>query len=290
MPSGMLDTALGAMRLAWLFVAALFFPLAVQLLLLFVASWALERLALRISGFVASLLYLVGVPVHEFSHALAALVTLAGVDAIKPLLEAPDGAFVSVKRANCLSSIVTSLAPLLGGLAVLWLTAAFVIPGLAITAVEAAPLDLTTVASPGTLLTATLDFLGRFLDTALANLFHLDWGSWRTYVGLYLALSIGIAIVPSHVDFRVFLGALPLALLVGLGMFTWLYLSGDAEGRFLSLQQALLPHLMALSRAITYAFVLTALGVVVFLPLGFLKWVRTAPAQGAEPEEAVTGE
>jgi hypothetical protein len=290
MASGVLDTALGAMRLAWLFVAALFLPLAVQLLLLFLASWALERLAMRTSVFVASLLYLIGVPIHEFSHALGALLTLTGVLAIKPLLEAPDGAFVIVKRPNCLASIVTSLAPVIGGLAVLWLTATFVIPGFAIPAVDTTPLDLTTAASPGTLLTAILDFLGRFLDTVLANLFNLDWANWRAYVGLYLAFSVGIAILPSSVDLRVFLGALPVALLAILGVFAWLYVSGDVEAHFLSLEEALLPHLMALSRVITYAFVLTALGVVAFFPLAFLTWIRTGSPPGPEPEEVVAGE
>jgi hypothetical protein len=284
MPGGVFDTAFGALRLAWLFVAALCFPLVVQLLLLFFASWALERLAARVSAFVASLLYLVGVPIHEFSHALAALITLTGVVAIKPLLEAPEGAFVISRRSHCLASILISLAPLFGGLVVLWLTATFVLPGFAVPAVEAAQLDLTAAASPGTLLTATLDFLGRFLDTVSVNLLALDWGDWRTYVGLYIAFSVGIAILPSITDLKVFLAALPPVLLAGLGLFAWLYLSGDAEARFLSLQQALLPHLLALSRAIGYAFLLTALGVVVFLPFGFWSWIKTAPSSEPEPE------
>jgi hypothetical protein len=290
MPAGVPDTALGAMRLAWLFVAALFFPLAVELLLLFAASWGLRRLAVYTSGFLASLLYLIGVPIHEFSHALAALLTLSGVAAIKPLPEASENAFVEAKRPNCLGKILISLAPLFGGLAVLWLTARFVIPGLAIPAVEAAQLDLTAAASSGTLLATTLDFLGRFLDTVLGNLPNLDWGNWRTYVGLYIAFSVGTALLPSTTDLKIFLAALPLALLAVLGVFVWLYLSGDVEARFLSLQQALLPHLLALSRVISYAFLLTTLGVVVFLPLAFWKWLRTAPPPGPEPEQAVTGE
>lgn len=277
MPSGVLDTAWGAMRLASLFVAALFFPLVVQLLLLFVASWALEGLIVRVSGFLASLLYLIGVPIHEFSHALAALITLAGVVAIKPLLEAPDGAFVISKRSHCLGSILISLAPLIGGLLALWLTATFIIPGFDVPAVEAAQLDLEGAASLGTLLTATLDFMGRFLDTALSDLFNLDWANWRTYVGLYIAFSIGIAILPSVVDLRIFVAALPLALLAVLGVFVWLYLAGDVEARFLILQQALLPHLLAFSRTISYAFVLTTLGVLLFLPFGLWGQIRAAP-------------
>jgi len=277
MPSGVLDTAWGAMRLASLFVAALFFPLVVQLLLLFVASWALEGLIVRVSGFLASLLYLIGVPIHEFSHALAALITLTGVVAIKPLLEAPDGAFVISERSHCLGSILISLAPLLGGLLALWLTATFIIPGFDVPAVEAAQLDLEGAASLGTLLAATLDFMGRFLDAVLSDLFNLDWANWRTYVGLYIAFSIGTAILPSVTDLKILIGALPLALLAVLGVFVWLYLSGDAEARFLTLQQALLPHLLGFSRIISYAFVLTVLGALLFLPFGLWRWIRSAP-------------
>lgn len=273
-----LETGLGALRLALLFVAALCFPLIVQLTLLFVASWALRGLVARTSGLIASLLYLVGVPIHEFSHALAALVTLTGILAIKPIFEAPEGAFVIYKRPYCWSNILISLAPFLGGLAVLWLTATFIIPGFEMPVVEATRLDLAGAASPGTLLAATLDFMGRFLETALGGLFDLDWSNWRTYVGLYVALSIGVALLPSTTDLKIFAGAVPLALLAVLGIFVWLYLSGDVEARFLALQEALLPPLLAFSRIVSYAFVLTVLGLVFFFPFGFWGWVRSTPA------------
>lgn len=272
-----LSTGLGALRLALLFVAALCFPLIVQLVLLFFASWALRGLVARTSGFVASLLYLVGVPIHEFSHALAALVTLTGILAIKPIFEAPDGAFVIYKRPYCWSNILISLAPFFGGLAILWLTATYIIPGFDVPAVEAARLDLAGAAAPGTLLTATLDFAGRFLETVLSDLFNLDWSNWRTYVGLYIALSIGVALLPSTADLKIFAGALPLALLAVLGIFVWLYISGDVEAQFLALQNALLPPLLAFSRIVSYAFVLTVLGLVFFFPFGFWGWIRSSP-------------
>jgi hypothetical protein len=272
-----LDTGLGALRLALLFVAALFFPLIVQLGLLFVASWGLRRLVARTSSILASLLSLVGVAIHEFSHALAALITLAGIRAIKPLSEGPDPGFVEIVRPNFLSRILFSLAPLFGGLATLWLVATFVLAGFDVPVIEATQLDLQGAASAGTLLTATLDFVGRFLEAVFASLFNLEWSNWRTYAGLYLAFSIGTQIMPSVQDLKIFVGALPLALLAVLGIFVWLYVSGDVEAQFLALQEALLPSLLAFSRSISYAFVLTMLGLVFFFPFGFWGWIRSSP-------------
>jgi hypothetical protein len=69
---------------------------------------------------------------------------------------------------------------------------------------------------------------------------------------------------------------LPLATLLILGLFAWLYVSGDAEARFLALQEGFVPRLLKFSTAVTYAFTVTILGVLVFLPVRLWQWLRRA--------------
>jgi len=273
-PPELLDTAAGALRLAVLFFTALFLPVMLQLLLLFAAGWAFRGLAYRVSSTIATLLDLIGVPIHELSHALGCIVTLCGVAAIKLLIDELGYAFVQPKRLNFLGRIVVSLAPLFAGVLVLWLTAAYIIPGFETPTVSPPQLDLESAGSLGTVLRETMDYLGKFLRTAYQKLPGLQWDNWRTYVGLYIALSAGIGIAPSDADLKIMLGALPLAALLILGLFALLYLSGDAEATFDALQQALWPPLLKFSTAVTYAFVLTSLGILIFLPLRLLQTAR----------------
>jgi hypothetical protein len=61
------------------------------------------------------------------------------------------------------------------------------------------------------------------------------------------------------------------------GLFVWLHLSGDGESRFLALQEDLVPQLVRLSTAVTYAFVLSSAGLPILLPIGL--WRRLRPQQ-----------
>jgi hypothetical protein len=271
MPSDLLDTALGTLRLSLIFSVALFLPLMLQLLFLYVASWLLNLVIGLFSSLLWYLLNMIGTPVHELSHALGCWVTLAGVDAIKLLSDKQGPGFVQPRRPNRLSSVIYSVAPLFGATLVLWLMAAYIIPGFEVPTVAPPQLDLESAASLGTVLRESLDYMGRFLDSAFRNLPNLRWDSWRTYVGLYIALSVGMGIAPSSQDLRILVAALPLAFLIGLGFFVWLYLSGNAQEQFLALQQGLVPALLTFSTAVTSAFVVASVGVLVFLPLAILR-------------------
>jgi hypothetical protein len=275
MPSNLLDTALGALHLSLLFFVALFLPVILQLLLLFVSGWFLFRLAFRLSPTLGYLLGLIGVPIHEFSHALGALFTLCGVAAVKPLIDELGYAFVSLRRSNFVGRIVTSLAPLLGGTFVLWLTARYIIPGFEIPTVSAPQLTLENAASLNTVVQEAMNYLGHLVQTAYYDFPSLQWENWRTWVGLYIALSVGIGVAPSGEDLKILLGGLPIAILLIFGLFVWLYSSGNAESSFLALQEGLAPHLLRFSTAVTYGFVLTALGVLVFLPLRLWQKLRS---------------
>jgi hypothetical protein len=274
MPTDFLDTAIGAARLSLLFTVALFLPVLLQLSLLLAAGWALNGLA-GFSGFVQSLLGLVGAPLHELFHATASLVTFCGVNAIKLLSDSASVAFVEPRRSHFLQRILVGLAPLLGGIFVLWLTATYVLPGFEAAAVPLPELDLITAASLDTLLRESLDYLGLFSELALGNLSTLQWDSWRTYVGLYIALSVGAGIMLSQRDRQYLVRGLPAALILTWIVFAVLYLSGDAESRFLVLQEWFLPHLVNLTTVATSAFFLSIIGIIILLPLAL--WRRLRP-------------
>lgn len=274
MTPDLFDTAIGALRLALLFTVGLFLPLLLQLSLLFFVAWVFKELVPRVSIIATSLLSLVGVPIHEFSHAIGDLITFVGVAAIKPLIVDQHGAFSIPRRPHFLGNIVSTLAPMFGGILVLWLTAVYVIPGLEATAATLPELDLEAAASFETVIRESMGYLEYFVRAAYDNLTDLQWASWRTYVGLYIALSVGIGLAPSSQDLRILLRSLPLAFIFVFGLFVWLYLSGDAESRFLTLQEGIVPHLLKFSTAATYAFMLTTLGVFVFLPLRIWQRLR----------------
>jgi hypothetical protein len=276
MPPELFETALGSLQLAVLFVVALFLPLLLQLLLLFSFGWFFKILVYQVSPFMGRLLGTIGVPLHEFAHAIGDLITLSGVAAIKPLIDDLGYAFVQSRRTNFVGRIVASLAPLFGGTLVLWLTALYVIPGFDAPAISFPQLDLESATSFETVLGESMDYLGRFLRTAYNMLPAFEWGNWRTWMGFYIAISVGLGIAPSGQDLKVMLSGLPLAVLLILGLFTWLHVSGDAEVQFLALQEGLVPRLLKFSTAVTYAFTLTVLGVLVFLPMRLWQWLRQA--------------
>jgi hypothetical protein len=274
MPSDLLETAFGAVRLSVLFTLALFLPMLLQISLLLFAGWALNGLA----GFfrpLRSLLGLVGTPVHELSHATASIVTLCGVNAIKLLSDDASTGFVEPKRSHFVQRILVGLAPLLGGILVLWLVATYVIPGFEAPVVTPPQLDLDSTASLGAVLREVLDYLGRFLEASFGNLTTLQWDNWRTFVGLYIALSVGTGIALSSTDQRYLLRGLPAAFILIWILFAALYLSGDVESRFLALQEWLVPHLLNFSTVATSAFILSIIGIIILLPLAL--WRRLRP-------------
>ena len=229
------DTAANILRLAGLSFIALFFPVMLQLLLLFATGRLLFRVVHGISSSISTLLAAIGTPLHELSHALACLLTFTGVAAIKLVSDEAKGAHVKPKRANPLGGVAVSLAPLFGGTLVLWLTATYIIPGFDTPTILPPQLDLRGAASLGAVLREALDYLGRFVQAAYEGLPGLQWGSWRTYVGLYIAFSVGTSITPSGQDLRIMIAALPLATLLGLGAFALFYVMGDVEAQIAAL-------------------------------------------------------
>jgi len=274
MPPELFDTAAGALRLALLFFTALALPVTLQVLLLFGAGIALLSLAGLAARAIVTLLSLVGTPVHELSHALASLLTLSRVAVVKLHSDDAGVGFVASQRSNPLGEIFISLAPTFFGVLVMWLAAVYIIPGFEAPAVHPPQLDLESAASFGAVFGEISDFLVQFLLATYERLLDLQWDNWRTYVGLYVVLSVGIRIVPSAADLKALLWGLPLAALLLFGLFVWLYVSGDALSTFETLQEALWPPLLKFATAVTTAFALAALGILVFLPLGLQEYAR----------------
>lgn len=274
MSSDLLETAFAALHLSVLFTLALFLPVLLQTALLLFVGWALNGLS-GVFRPLRALLGLVGTPVHELSHATASIVTLCGVNAIKLLSDDAGVAFVEPKRSHFVQRILVGLAPLLGGVLVLWLVATYVIPGFEAPVVPPPQLSLDSAGSLGAILGESLDYLGRFLEASFSNLSALQWDNWHTYAGLYIALSVGAGIALSSSDRRYLLRGLPAALLLSWIVFAALYLSGDVESRFLALQEWLVPRLLSFSTVVTSAFVLSIIGIIVLLPLAL--WRRLRP-------------
>lgn len=272
MAESVLDVGLGALRLSLLFVGGLFLPVILQLFLLFLAGWWFTKLAGKALGCAVYFLSLVGTPVHELSHAFALAITLCPVVSIALLVDpATQRAETVPGRPNPLSNVLAPLAPLFSGILVLWLTARYIIPGFEVPTVEPPQLDPQSAASFGTAVKTSLDYLLQFLGAAYSRLPALQWDNWRTYVGFYIALSVGLNIAPSKQDLRILARGLILFIPLVLGLFAVLYLSGDAENVFLTLQATLLSPLLAFTAAVTYAFVLTSVGLVLVLMLRILR-------------------
>ena len=208
MPPELLDTAAGALRLAVLFFTALAFPVMLQVLLLFGAGIALFALVGLAAETIAILLCLVGVPLHELAHALGALITLSRVAVVKLHSDEAGVGFVRAQRSNPLGRIVFSMAPTFVGVLVMWLAAVYIIPGFEAPPVSPPQLDLESAASFGAVFREITDFLVQFVLATYQKLFDLQWDNWRTYVGLYVVLSVGIRIVPGAADLKALLWGL----------------------------------------------------------------------------------
>jgi hypothetical protein len=267
-----LDILLGALRFALVTVVLLFLPVIVQLLLLFWASRGLDKFVATISGTLYTLLNLVGTPIHEFSHAIGFLLTFSGVVALKPLLEPGIDAFTAPRKNPPVSlRAIPALAPLFGGILVLWLTARYILPGFQAPEVALPVLDLEEAATLGQVVTSTLEYMLRYAGAVLQGLGALQWTNWRTYLGLYLAVSVGAGTAPSPPDVKYFVAALPVTLFLLYVLFVPIYLLSDLEGRFVAVQQLLLPPLLAFSAVVIYALLLTLFGLLLCVLLWFLK-------------------
>ena len=208
-----------AMR--WLF---LFAPLALQLVILYVLSSTMNRLAFARLGKTLYLLVMwPGVIVHELSHFLGCVITRTKVFEVQlfsPREEGPGNmvlGFVShEKPRNPFATFIVSAAPFFGGAAALWGILALIAPE------TIAGLGSPLVFGSGRgALAALLEAFRSYVAFAAALAAALDWHSWKTYLAGFLLLSVSTHVAPSRHDMKYALaGAAAIAVLAA--VLAWL--------------------------------------------------------------------
>jgi hypothetical protein len=266
-------TLLAIIRLEALFILGLLFPLLIQLFILYLASRGLWVFTQRFFGrWVWLALALVGVPVHELSHAVAFLLTGAGVRRV--VLFAPrglpeyggaTGVVVPARTPSAFSRIVSSVAPFFGCSLAAWLILRLLLPGFQ------AMGAVTPSISPDLMTNGSVEAL----SSGLANywqgigraLSQLQWLDWRTYLAIYLSASLGMGAAPSAEDLKIFFPTLAGILVVLIPVFALIWALGRPEAALATTQRALSIPLQAIGSALSYATAFTLIVLVVLLVL-----------------------
>ena len=194
---------LTVIQLEILFVLALFLPLALQLVVLYLVSRGLWRFSGRYFGRgIWALLAFVGVPIHELSHAAAFLLTGAGVQRL--VLFAPrglseyggaTGVTIPARQPSVVSRLVASIAPFFGCSLAAWLVLRLLLPGFTAADVAApTPINSPETAGAGQVIGQILSAYPGYLIGAFAR---LQWSRWQTYLALYLGASLGMGAAPA---------------------------------------------------------------------------------------------
>jgi hypothetical protein len=268
---------LTVIQLEILFVLALFLPLALQLLVLYLVSRGLWQFSGRYFGRgIWALLAFVGVPVHELSHAAAFLLTGAGVQRL--VLFAPrglpeyggaTGVTIPARQPTVVSRLVASIAPFFGCSLAAWLVLRLLLPGFTAADV-AAPIVVNSSEAAG-----SGQVIGQVLGAYPVNLIgafaRLQWNHLQTYLALYLGASLGMGAAPSREDFRHFFPALLGLLVVLLPVFALIQLFSDPAAMLIQFQTMVETVTVPIGAALTYA---TVFGLIALLLLMILSLPR----------------
>jgi hypothetical protein len=268
---------LETLKLVVLITVVPLIPLLVQIVALYAIGRGLWQFTGRSFGRGAwALLALVGVPVHELSHAIAFTLTGAGVQ--RMVLFAPrglpeyggaTGVVVPARPPSGFSKLVSSVAPFFGCSLGAWLALRLLLPGFVLAA--PAELRLSTAALQSTSIgQAVLHILGGYLWNTLEALLNLNWGHWQTYLAVYLGASLGMGAAPSREDFGLFFPALMGLMVILLPVVGLLQTLNNPQSVLAIAQRLLTWLLLPVGVALGYATVFSALmllGLVLLWPL-----------------------
>ena len=154
--------------------------------MLYLISGFLHRSLSSVSKFLYILLMLPGTIAHETSHALAALLMGARITkfSVIPSGDTLGHVEYTVPKIPIIGNVVISIAPLIGCPAILLLISIY------------SGLNFDLHPDSFDILTET-----RFLlDGTYSFITGLDYQNWKTYVFLYLALTLGAGAAPSKTD------------------------------------------------------------------------------------------
>ncbi len=271
---------LTTLKIEALFTLALFFPLLIQLLILYAVSRALWTFTGRTFGRgLWTALALVGVPIHELSHAIAFIVTGAGVHRI--VLFAPrglpeyggaTGVVVPARNPSAFSRLVSSVAPFFGCSLAAWLALALLLPGFVLRP-AALTLSLADIEAGG-LGRAALGMLGAYTNTLWVGLTQLQWADWRTYLAVYVGASLGMGAAPSAEDFKLFFPVLVGLLVILLPVFALLQVFGDSQVVLASAQSGAGRIMLPIGIALGYATVFALIVLLALVALSPLRRMR----------------
>jgi hypothetical protein len=271
---------LTTLKIEALFTLALFFPLLIQLLILYAVSRALWTFTGRTFGRgLWTMLALVGVPIHELSHAIAFIVTGAGVRRV--VLFAPrglpeyggaTGVVVPARKPSAFSRLVSSVAPFFGCSLVAWLALALLLPGFVLRP-AALTLSLADIEAGG-LGRAALGLLGAYTHNLWMGFTQLQWADWRTYLAMYVGASLGMSAAPSAEDFRLFFPVLIGLLVILLPVFALLQVFGDPQAVLVAAQSGAGRIMLPIGIALGYATVFALIVLLVLVALAPLRRLR----------------
>lgn len=182
-------------------------PFLLQLFVLSLVAHKLNDLLYRRLGKFLYLVFMIpGVMVHELSHFAGCLVTftrVTGLHLFDPHEEAPGtivlGRVEHVQPRTWFASVLIGSAPFFGGSLVLWLLLRWFVPDITQNT------NFSALTLSGGSIIALLREFGNFWGSLLSS---LDWGTWQTYLFLYLVLAVGSHLVPSSTDRKNMLWAL----------------------------------------------------------------------------------
>lgn len=267
---------LTVLELEALFIIALLLPLLLQLIALFAVSRALWVFTGRYFGrTVWALFALVGIPLHELSHAVAFVLTGAGVS--RMVLFAPrglrefDGAtgvVIPARKPSGFSRLVASIAPFFGCSLAAWLVLRLLLPGFAV-ASDVPTLSLSDLQNGG-IGPAILQVIGVYVEGLAGAFTQLEWLNWRTWLAIYLGASLGMGAAPSAQDFKLFFPALLGLLVLLLPVFALVQFLSDGATALTAIQTAAGSFLLPVGAALSYATIfalLVLLALVLLLPL-----------------------
>ena len=130
-----------------------------------------------------------GVIVHEFSHALAAILTFHKVEKIN-IFDPNGGYVIHQKTREPISQVIISFAPIIG-------------------------ISLSFLAFTYLLQPTWLTTLNQYnINTITKILSNTSFSSWQTWLYLYLCLSLATCMAPSKQDFKVAFAGILFILLI----------------------------------------------------------------------------